>query len=148
MSEDENRIAALLETVGFIKTRRISIDNGRYGLEETYSYKGLNVDFFYFTKSEKEMYCHVFANEYGKSWNETINEKGGLIVYEHTFPYNGFHEIDFLGQNVLVPNNVHEHLSAQYGEDYMVKNKKWNPYVMAPNKEILHDKIGKEKIYG
>jgi len=142
ISEDHQRITNLLSQVGFRKVRSISIDNGKYGLEETYNYKGLFIDFFYFTQKEKEMYCHVFSNEYGKSWNQTIKEKGGLIVYEHTFPYDGFKEIIFLNKKVLIPNNEHEHLIAQYGDTYMIKNKKWNPYKMAPNKNILDNKVG------
>jgi phosphorylcholine metabolism protein LicD len=142
LSVDKKKIESLLKKVGFTKNREITIDDGVYGLEETYSYNGLSIDFFYFTKHERTMHCHVFSNEYGKSWNETINEKGGLVVYEHTFPYEGFKCIDFLGIKSNIPSNAHEHLKAQYGDNYMVKNKKWNPYKMATNKQILDNKIG------
>ena len=40
ISTDKNKIENLLKKVGFIKNREISIDDGIYGLEETYSYNG------------------------------------------------------------------------------------------------------------
>jgi len=147
MTADNEKVSELLSQSGFVKYRTISIDDGKYGLEETYTYKGLSIDFFYFTRRDDKMFCHVFSNEYGKSWDKTIEDRGGLIVYEHTFPYDGFEESMFLGKKVLIPKNVHKHLVAQYGETYMVKDKKWNPYDMAPNKEILEDKIGVVKSY-
>ena len=138
-SED---IQTIFEKYGLRKIKSFSIDNGKYGLEETYLYKGVNIDLFYFTKKEDKFYSHVFRNEYGKSWEETIEDKGGLIVMEMYFPYSGFKKINFLNVMCPVPKDADAHLKAFYGETYLVPDLLWNPYTMAKNVRTLDSKIG------
>jgi len=142
IENDHRKIEKALVKYGFKKQQQIEIDNGNYGLEQSYSYKGVTVDLFYFSKKDSIMYCHVFAPEYGKSWENAKNERSGLTVFEHSFCYNGFKEIVFLGHNFNIPKNEKEHLIAQYGEHFMIKNKQWNQYKMATNKKILDTKKG------
>jgi len=142
IDNDSDKIEQLLTMAGFKKIQQIEVDNGSFALEQTYQYRGVTVDLFYFTKIDNMMYCHVFTGEYGKSWESTIEDNGGLVVYQHAFPYKGLKKIKFLKMNFTIPSNEIEHLTAQYGNDFMVKDKNWNPYVMAPNKTILIDKKG------
>lgn len=142
IENDQNFIEKILKNTGFEKVQQIEIDNGKYGLEQSYEFKGVTVDLFYFTKNEPLMFCHVFTTQYGISWDRTEKEKLGLVVYEHTFSYDGFKNIDFLNMNFMIPTNADQHLQEQYGESYMVKNKAWNPYKMATNKKILDNKVG------
>jgi len=126
---------------GFKKLRKITIDEGEYGMEESYIYDGVVVDLFYFISDNKEIYSHSFINEKGLSWTKTIEERGGLVVRELFFPHKGFRKIKFLNGEYPIPRDVSNHLKAYYGEDFMVKNSNWNIY-MAKNVEILKDKIG------
>jgi len=135
-------IGVLFEKFGFKKVRQMSIDEGRYGLEESYCYKGVTVDLFYFTQKDDRMYNHVFEGIPGKGWEETIKELGGLIVKEIYFPNDTVIKIDLFGKKYPVPNNAKEHLKAFYGDSFMIRNKKWNPNTMANNVVILKDKIG------
>lgn len=142
LTDHSEDIEIVFKKYGFIKTKQYSIDNKLYGLEESYKYKGIDIDLFYFTLCEDRMRSHVFKNEEGKSWNKTIIDNGGLIVNEMTFPYTGFKKINFLDTEHFVPKEADRHLKSFYGEKYMVKDKSWNPYTMAKNLKVLDDKIG------
>jgi len=142
LDNDTLLIEEIMIDSGFVKVQQIEIEDGTYGMEQSYLYKGVTIDLFYFTKRESSIYCHVFTTLYDESWSNTKSNNLGLIPYEHDFPYKGFKYIEFLGMKVRVPLNEHEHLIAQYGENYMIKNAKWNPYKMATNKTILEFKKG------
>lgn len=126
---------------GFKKLRKISIDNDKYGIEETYTYNGMEIDLFFYTKKGDYMFAHAFQKEEGKTWKQTLKENGGYIVREIYLPYTGIDKIKFLGKYFPVPKDYHKHLSIHYGSDYMKPNPKWNPD-MATNVKILQDKIG------
>ena len=134
---------------GFELKREILIDNGQYGREETYSFKGLDIDLFYFSfATEKtKMFTHLFKSEDGKSWTKTIQERGGLIVRERYFDYNGLETISFLQKEFPIPAKADEHLASVYGEDFMIPNTSWDPYDKPQNVKILLDKIGKVVVH-
>lgn len=125
---------------GFKRSRYFLVDDGKYGREETYSKNGVDLDIFYFTEKENEMFCHAFANKEGLSWSETIKEIGGLIPREFSFPKMEIAYIDFLDYKFPVPSNYHEHLETNYG-NYMMKDKNYT-YTKAKNQKVLTNKIG------
>jgi len=127
---------------GFVKKRAFLIDEGVYGREETYHYKGVDIDLFYFKQEADQLIGYGFKPAEGMTSANTIKERGGLLVREITFPYTGFKPYTFKGKSVSIPKNVEEHLSAFYGE-WREKNSKWNPYSMAKNVKYLDDKVGK-----
>jgi hypothetical protein len=132
---------------GFKKVREFLIDDGKYGREETYRYNGLDIDIFYFSINEKQqMYCHTFIPLPDKSRETTINELGGLIVRELTYPYEGFATIELFKHNFNMPKNIDEHLSASYGKNYMIKDPNYSNKI-ATNVKILKDKIGIRYLY-
>jgi len=131
----------VLNKYGFIKSRYILIDDGRYGMEETYSKHGVDIDIFYFIRNKKNMYCHVFSNQNGLSYLATLEQYGGLIVREFSFPNMQTKKIGFLGSQFSIPNNYHEHLEANYG-NYMIKDKNFS-YKKTKNQTIKMGKIGK-----
>jgi len=141
LNNDYIKIQKTLEKSGFKLIQQIEVDNCTYGLEQTYVYKGVYIDLFYFTKKEEEIHCHVFKTLKDKTWEETIMLNGGVIVQEHTFPYMGLKFMKFQGLLFNVPSNIEEHLSANYGDEFMIENSKWN-YTMASNIDILDNKIG------
>jgi len=143
-SED---IEKIFNKYGFKKAHKFSIDNGIYGLEEAYHFNGVAVDLFYFIKKGNQMYSHGFKNEDGKSWNQTVEDNGGLIVREIYFPYSGFRKVKFLGREYPVPYDSDSHLKAFYGERYMESNSAWNPYTMAKNVITLKNKLGDYIVY-
>jgi phosphorylcholine metabolism protein LicD len=106
--------------------------------EDTYSYKGITVDFFYYEEKKSEIVGYYFLQEAGKSREETIQDRGGLFPIELTFPYSGVKKIAFLGIETMIPANEVAYLKAHYGEDFMQKNTRWDN-LSGKNIKILYD---------
>ena len=142
LDDHSGDIQTILEKHGLKKKKVFLIDDGAYGREETYVYKNISIDLFYFIKTDNNFYSHSFRNEEGKSWPKTIEDNGGLLVEEVYFPYSGFSKMIFLGEQYSIPDNYHEHLKAHYGENYLIKDASWDYRLMAKNITILKNKLG------
>lgn len=136
----DSKHAQIFKKHGFKKKKSYLIEDGVYGREETYSKNGVDIDIFYFTKTDDYMYCHAFSNKDGLSWAETVEQLGGLIVREFKFPIMNIATIEFLAHEFPVPNNFHEHLEANYG-NYMVKDTGYS-FTKAQNQKVLDSRIG------
>jgi len=131
---------------GFIKKHSFLVDNGEFAIEETYNYKGIGIDIFYFKKQNNKLIGYGFINEAGLSWDKTIQKYGGLLVRELVFPYEGLDEIEFLGSIYPIPKNPKKHSASHYGENFMIKDDKWQPNKVT-NVKYLDNKIGVVKNY-
>jgi hypothetical protein len=125
---------------GFKKQRAFFVDDGLFAREETYIYKGVGVDIFYFKVVQDKLIGYGFKAKDGLSSAHTIKKYGGLMVREITFPYSGFKEYRFKNFKVNIPNDSDSHLSAFYG-NWREKNTNWNPYTMAKNVVYLNNKV-------
>lgn len=114
--------------------REFSIDNKKYGLEQTYMYKGVEIDIFYHTRFGNKTKYHSFI------FNEDTPRE--YTVKEATFPFEGLMDFEFLGEIFKIPKNYKEYTAVKYGDDYMTPNPKWT---MADEKNtiILKNKVGK-----
>ena len=123
-------IEKILISHGFIKTRKFEIDNGEYGIEESYQLNGVSLDIFYFTVKEDEMYCHLFP----------FDESKNHIVRELCTKANKFKTINWQGLEVNIPLDSHQRLTDTYG-DYTVKIKDWYTPDAALNSKIIDKKV-------
>ena len=136
-----DKIATILSKYGFNLVRTIILDEN-IGLEETYSYKGVNIDIFYFEKiSENLAKCHSFYIDKTLGYTETVNKYGGLFPLEITLPFSKLLKYTFLGVQVYIPDVYKEQLACHYGEDYMIPNSNWD-YTEAPSSKKLIGLIG------
>ena len=126
---------------GFEKKHTIVVDDGKFAIEETFIYNGVNVDIFYFKKQKNKLLGYDFINEEGSSWEKTIAKYGGLLVRELVFPYEGLEKYNFLGIECNIPKHPERHLSSHYGKNFMKKDTNWRPS-KAANFKYLQDKIG------
>lgn len=137
----------ILQKYGFKQKRVILVDDGDYAREETYRKNGVNIDIFYYKKSEQTMSCCAFLpfspyTTLRASW-ENLNK---VQVLEHTFPITkNLIPYDFLDHKFYIPENYDEHLRTHYG-NYMVKDKNWH-FRNAPDAKILEDKVGKVALW-
>ena len=85
---DYQIIENILLQNGFKLQRRIVVDNGISGREETYIYQNISIDLFYFYPyNDKLMYCNVFLLFEGcKSWEESIRKYGGALPLKLILP--------------------------------------------------------------
>ena len=125
---------------GFKKRHEFLVNDGNFTRMETYIYKNLDVDIFYFHKNFNKLIGYGFINKEGLSWDKTIQKYGGLLVRELIFPYEGLDKIEFLGDYYPIPKNPKKHLSSHYGENFMIKDAKWQPNKVT-NVKYLDDKI-------
>ncbi len=131
--EDQSpRIAAAFAEAGFNQVHRFEIEDGTYGLEESYEMNGVSVDLFYFTKTEDGMYCHLFP----------VIEKNRRQVRELFTHVNEFTQIEWQAVEVNIPADADRRLRDTYG-DYEVPRKDWYTPTQALNSAII-DKAFKE----
>jgi len=140
LNDRSSSIEMVLTKYGFNKKHEFLVDNGSFAVEETYDFKGVGIDIFYFKKEKNSLIGYGFINENGLSWDKTIQKYGGLLIRELIFPYEGLDKIEFLGESYPIPKNPKKHLSSHYGKEFMTKDAKWTPYKVE-NVQYLKDKI-------
>jgi len=129
----------ILRKYDFEKILQIEVNQGCYALEQSWKYKNVKVDIFYHFEREDKMYCHAF---YYESPEKQLQLGGEMKVLEMTFSNTGFSEFLFEGIKVLVPMDSKKYLIEQYGEDYMIPQKKWD-YTQDPcNMRLIQEEIG------
>ena len=92
-------------------------DDGALGLEETYIYKNVTVDVFYFHVEDDVMYCNTFSPLKDKDANISLFQ-----VKQITVPFTGFSPLIFKDLEFNAPKDVVKHLKAHYGENFMIPN--------------------------
>jgi phosphorylcholine metabolism protein LicD len=126
-NDDVKNIEASLIKKGFSKYREFWLD-GKI-VEETYIYKGVNIDIFHYFQNEENR-VHCFLLEEG---NNTIYKKDtdytfitGLIVTKISSAFTKIIWIDFKGEQFPIPESYDQYLKDNYGETYMIKDENWN----------------------
>lgn len=108
---------------GFELKHTMLIEDGKYGMEESYLYEGVTFDIFYYQLEGATMRCHLFP----------LNEKGEREILELSMTYSGFRTIDFAGCQVKIPKDTDLRLRETYGDGYTESNPHWNTMTDAFN---------------
>ena len=144
--EDYNpNIKSALSTYGFELLYTYSVDGGHVGREETYIYKGVTLDIFYFYSDLQKMpYCCDFIQfPDTQSMSDSINKHGGLLPRKIYLPLSKERIlIPFKHLKLYAPINYEEVLKFRYGSDYMIPNKNWSPVDHNQHIIELKDKLG------
>lgn len=107
-----------------------TIEDGKIGKEDTFVYKGVQIDIFYFYKeADGKVYCNDFITfPDSTSKKDSIRKHGGLLPRKLFLPLGKeLTTIDFKGMKVSIPTNYHELLSFRYGDNYMTPIPGWRP---------------------
>lgn len=114
----------LLEKAGFKLISSFSIDNDKYGKEDTFIYNGILVDIYYMYELDDFQYpcCTWYINQPDCcSRKRSVQKYGGLAVLRIELPIS--HEtirVSFYDTYLPVPKNYDEVLQCRYGDDYMI----------------------------
>ena len=113
-------------------------------VEQTYRYKGLDFDIFYYFEDKKEMWCYGFTFENSKL--KKIFEDGkdistGIQGMRYITPIRGLEKIKFKEKMYFVPENPHEYLMLNYGKNYMIPRKEWDYVEEAKNQEKIDESL-------
>lgn len=112
-------------------------------VEQTYEYKGLTFDIFYYSKNEDIMWCYSFSPNEDKT--RRIIEKDKTIIYGYDgiklfVKTRGVEPIMFKGIEYNAPEDPNGYLVENYGKSYMIPNKDWNYMDDPTNRENLEDR--------
>lgn len=149
--EDYSSVFNALRKIGFEPCRRIEVDSGVFGLEQTWKYKGVYIDFFFFfpagdgTYYGTEFYCQPGC----RNWTESISRFGGLQVLKTLLPLRKQTErVPFEGIEVSVTIDALAFIKEYYGPSWRTPDPSFvYPRKGETNYEELPEKIGIIKKY-
>lgn len=119
--KDKDAVNRLMTACGAKRVRRFVSDNLSTAYEETYSYKGILVDIFYYTKGDNIATCNSFGAFDGELKENNANSEGWQVK-EITVPFTSLMETPFYDTKLPVPSNAHDILLCHYGPHYMIPN--------------------------
>lgn len=144
-SNYSNNLVTVMQKYGFKLVREIHME--QEGIEQTYCFKKVNIDIFYFEQISKGWAtCHVFYLDENMNLEDMNKKYGGLHPLEVHLPFSGLITYNFLGVDVKIPDNYVSQLSYHYGDDYMLPNPNWN-YRYANSSKQISNKVGEVKLY-
>lgn len=132
------RIEEIFKKENIVKCKEFLL--GEKVVEQTYKYKGVYFDIFYYFEDEENMWCYTF---FSKDYNEEIFENNKVITvngmegFKCISPKRGLETIKFKGKNYWAPENPHEYLKINYGENYMTPIQEWNYVEDTKNQEEI-----------
>ena len=113
------KVIEKLTVKGFVLSRSISIGSDKYGREDTFMFKGVNIDVFYlYPAIDKYPYCCDFVPlEYSikrmpRRIEIPISKKNRYTLFE--------------GIRVSIPDNAEEICEFRYGPNYMTPDPNWH----------------------
>ena len=126
--ERPDNLPQILLEAGFKLAHTFTIEDGKLGLEETYTKKGIGIDIFYFYPAINEHpYCCDFLGYDGAPTHAASMKKHGRVVARRIeLPMTKERMlVDFETLKLYAPTNAHELLAFRYGKDYMTPNPQW-----------------------
>jgi phosphorylcholine metabolism protein LicD len=127
-NEDAKKFELAMKNRGFEKSREFWMD-GKV-VEETYLFKGVNLDVFYYYSGDAKDKIHCFTLEEGeKTVYQTMPEYTvvtGLSVKKVFATFSSIEWIDFKGEQFPIPESYNQYLIDNYGPTYMIKDENWN----------------------
>ncbi|MDW0114033.1 LicD family protein [Sporosarcina saromensis] len=122
----KKQLEGILLRKGFVKYKQYELD-GKI-IEESYSYNGAHVDFFYYhQKEEGKVWCYFceMGNNLSFSNSEKYQIATGYNNHIVTSRFNGLMPYEFKGEMFTIPSNYEEYIIDNYGETYMIVNENW-----------------------
>lgn len=137
-----------LAEYGFKRKYSYSVDKDTLGKEDSFLYKGVNIDIFYIYDSISDYpYLCDFINHPNYrgigGYKECAQECGGLLPRRVEAPFSdSYVRIPF--ENVAFPvmENADDFLRFRYGDDYMIPNPNWSMRGQNPHIIEWVDKLG------
>lgn len=139
--EKPENMPELLAKYGFKHERQFYLKEGDRIVEDMFSYKGVQIDFFAYFRKGDELYCYIADRHETKTWQEA-NETDGFPARNAWMPDTGFEEREFLEHRFYMPVKTVEWLKAMYGEGFMTPVKNWDS-----NKAVTCVKPSKDRVY-
>ncbi len=118
-------VPGLLSKFGFCHIKQYYIKENNKVIEDVYSYKGVQIDFFTYFTTDKDMYCYISRRHEHKDWRKA-NETDGFPTDLSWVTKSEFSEHHFLGLTLYMPAQTHQWLEEIFGVSFMTPIKNWN----------------------
>ena len=109
---------------GFKLLRSFEVLDDPTGVEQTYTYKGVSLDIYFFIEEGDLMYCRSFY------WQKEDDYRfGGAVeasVRKWYCPNTGFAPMMFKGHEFNAPKDIVKYLTMNYGPNFMKPDKKFD----------------------
>lgn len=123
---DEIHSAMKKHGLKLTRTTYIRTEKGEWVTEETYHYKGVGIDLYFFFEDGSEWYAFGPKHHEYKDWKEA-NATDGFPTVRAYVPQCKFERQDFMGVQVYMPIEADAWCRALYTENYMIPIKNWDP---------------------
>ncbi len=140
----------LLKSSGFYLRHSYSIENDSWGREDSFVYKGVQVDIFYIYPALDQ---YSYFTDYllfpdSNSREMSISTHGGLMPRRIQIPIlKSIKRVQFETLMLPVTINADEVLTFRYGKDYIIPNAKWRAGDVNPMVTVWPEKVGIVKDY-
>lgn len=113
--DDRDIIIQMLVGNGFKLKHSYFCPEIPYVKEDSFTYKGVSVDVFYFHNDEQSAMTHVFVRN-------SIDNIHRVVYRIKVFKFTPvvLKPINFKGMTINVPSDTSEHLIVSYGESFMI----------------------------
>lgn len=109
---------------GFVLYKQSVLADRKTVFEETYIYKKLHLDIFYYFRDGDDLYSIIARGHETKEWKEA-NATDGFPCDRSYVPVSDFERREFLGLQIYMPVKTDEWLRAIYSDSYMTPIKNW-----------------------
>lgn len=109
---------------GFVLYKQGVLADRKTVFEETYIYKKLHLDIFYYFRDGDDLYSIIARRHETKEWKEA-NATDGFPCDRSYVPASDFERREFLGLQIYMPVKTDEWLRAIYSDSYMTPIKNW-----------------------
>ena len=110
---------------GFVLYKQGVLADRKTVFEETYIYKKLHLDIFYYFRDGDDLYSIIARRHETKEWKEA-NATDGFPCDRSYVPVSDFERREFLGLQIYMPVKTDEWLRAIYSDSYMTPIKNWD----------------------
>lgn len=122
------KIIEAMEGEGFSYERKIVVDEGKYAMEQSFSYLNVKIDLFYYRQEGRKMISHLFP----------LDAQKKFIVREIYTTFSDFKEIEFLNNSFKIPKDTELRLEETYGTDWRIPISNWYTPNDALNSKIIN----------
>lgn len=125
LAEDiPNNLHQKMAEAGFVLYKQGVLADRKTVFEETYIYKKLHLDIFYYFRDGDDLYSIIARRHETKEWKEA-NATDGFPCDRSYVLASDFERREFLGLQIYMPVKTDEWLRAIYSDSYMTPIKNW-----------------------
>ena len=126
MAKDNLKLHDIMKQHGFVLAKQTYINQQQEQIvtEETYYYKGVGIDVFYYFEDGDDWFAYCPRKHEYKDWKEA-NATDGFPVARSYVPKTEFIPYDFYDIKLHIPEKTDQWLRDIYSDSYMTPIKNW-----------------------